>query len=99
ITLTHREYIGAANVERTVGGNKFNIEPPRYQDFADLVHDGAVIIDPPRRVLHLPINAPAGLGRCVHAPQLPTSRSNPANSAATMSRARSISKTRGRTTP
>ena len=96
--LAHHEYVGATGLERGVGGDKLDMEAPRLQSLTDTFHNCAVVVDTPRRVRQLAVNAPAGLRR-VHAPVFPSSLPNPANSAATMSRARSMSNTRGRTMP
>src|SRR5258707_2539280 len=96
--LAHREYVGEMGIELSVGGNKLDIEAPRRQSLADAFQDRAVVVDPPRRVRQLAVNAPAGPSP-VHAPPIPRSRPNSAASAAAMSRARSMSSTQGRTMP
>src|SRR5262245_5468820 len=60
--LTHDENVGTAGVKRSVGVDKFNIETSRRQSFADALHDGAIVIDAARRMVQLPVNAPAHPG-------------------------------------
>src|SRR5208337_1119771 len=100
-TFAHREYVGVGGLERRaggVGGDKLNAEAPLRQGLADSFQDCGIVVDTARRVLELAVDAPAGLGH-VHVPAFPRSRPSPADSAAAMSRARSMSNTRGRTMP
>src|SRR5712692_10610938 len=97
--FAHHEYIGEMGIELGVGGNELHIEAPRRQSLTDAFQNCAVGVDPPRRVLQLAVNAPAGLGRVHASPQFSRSGPNTAASAAAMSRALSMSNTRGRTMP
>src|SRR5262249_53394031 len=65
-TLAHRKYISAMSVKRSVGVDEFNLETPQRQGVTDTVHDGAVIIDTPGRVIQLAVDAPAGFDCRVH---------------------------------
>src|SRR5262249_23887155 len=95
--LTHHENVGTAGVKPSVGVDKFNIESSRRQSFADAAHDGAIVIDAARRMVQLPVNAPARPD--IHGSESPVLTAKVAASAAVMSLARSMSNTQGKTTP
>src|SRR5258708_19506015 len=87
--LAHREYVGEMGIELGVGGKELDIEAPRRQSLADAFQDCAVLVDPPRRVRQLAVNAPAGPSS-VHAPPIPRSRPNSPASPPPISRPRPI---------
>ena len=99
--LAHREYAGVRGLERCVGGiggDKLDAEAAFGQGLADALQDCSIVADTSWRVRYLAVDAPTAFGG-IHALAFPRSRPSPANSAATMSLARSMSNTRGRTIP
>ena len=93
--LAHDEQVGRRRFHHGVGGDQFDAEASLRQSLADSSHDRGVVIDAARRVGGLAQDAHAGEAR-VHAPAFSGERRNPACSAASTSRARSMSNTSGR---
>ncbi len=86
------------SIKSSVRLDELDLKVPRSQNRADSIHDGAIILDPARRVILLAIDAPAHFDRHAHG-EFSRRLTRPARSAATTSPARSMSNTRGKATP
>src|SRR5436190_20777552 len=87
-------------VELGVRGNKLNPDAARLQGLSNGLQNCAIVVDAARRVRHLAVNAPAGPSHVRAPPRSPKFTAEmSADSAAAMSHALSMSKTRGRTIP
>ena len=100
--LAHGEDVGPRGLEGGVGGiagEQLDAEAPLGQGGSHALDDRGVILDPPGRVRGLAIDAPAVSFGTHGASPLVSPPSTTTRSAAAMSLARSMSKTRGKTTP
>src|SRR5262249_10226767 len=97
--LAHHEDVGEMGVELGIGGHELDVAPACRPGRADPFQNGAIVVDPSRRMRELAVDAPAGPRRAHAPPTISRLRPNSAASAAAMSRARSMSNTHGSTMP
>src|SRR5262249_48115836 len=97
--LAHHEQVGEIAFELNVGCNEVHAEAARGHRCANTFHDGAVRIDASRRVRQLAVDAQTGPRRAHGFPTIARSRPISDASAAAMSRAVSMSNTKGRMMP